>query len=61
MALGPAEPAEVEQPLRGAVEHDAHPVHQMDDARRGLAHRFDRRLVRQEVATVDSVVEMLPG
>ncbi|MNI28010.1 hypothetical protein D3C73_817710 [compost metagenome] len=60
VALRAAEPAEVEQPLRRAVEHDAHPVHQMDDPRCSLTHRLDRRLVGKKIAAVYSVVEMLP-
>ncbi|MNO58965.1 hypothetical protein D3C76_495410 [compost metagenome] len=60
VALRAAEPAEVEQTLRRAVEHNAHPVHQMDNARCGLAHRFDRRLVGKKVAAVYGIVKMLP-
>ncbi|MNE55803.1 hypothetical protein D3C80_1506620 [compost metagenome] len=61
MTLCTPEAAEVEQPLRSAVEHNAHPVHQVDDSRRRLTHRLDRRLVRQEVTAVDGIVKMLPG
>ncbi len=56
-----AEAAEVEQPFGSAVEGDAHAVEQVDDARRLVAHASDRRLVGQEVAAVDGVVEVLPG
>ena len=56
-----AEAAEVEQSLRGAVERHAHAVEQIDDAGSGFAHGLDRRLVGQEVAAIDGVVEMLPG
>ena len=56
-----AEAAKVEQTFGRAIERNAHPVEQIDDAGRGVAHGFDRRLVGEEVATVDRVVEMLPG
>ncbi len=56
-----AEAAEVEQAFRRAVEGHAHAVEQIDDAGRGFAHGLDRRLVGEEVAAVDGVVEVLPG
>ena len=56
-----AEAAEVEQSLGRAVERHAHAVEQVDDAGRRVAHRLDRRLVGEEVAAVDRVVEVLPG
>ena len=56
-----AEAAEIEQTFRRAVEGHAHAVEQVDDAGRGVAHRFHRRLVGEEVATVNGVVKMLPG
>jgi hypothetical protein len=56
-----AEAAEVEQALGGAVEGHAHAVEQVDDGGRGLAHGLDGRLVGQEVAAVDGVVEVLVG
>ncbi len=56
-----AEAAEVEQSFGRAVEGNAHAVEQVDDAGRHVAHRLHRRLVRQEVAAVDGVVEVLPG
>ena len=56
-----AEAAEVEQPFGRAIEGNAHAVEQVDDARRLVAHLLHRRLVRQEVAAVDGVVEVLPG
>jgi hypothetical protein len=40
-----AKAAKVQHSLRSAVEGDAHAVEQIDDARRGLAHAFDRRLI----------------
>src|SRR4051794_3203973 len=52
--------AEVEQAFRSAVERNSHAVEQIDNSRSGIAHRFDRRLVRQEVAAVHGVVEVLP-
>ena len=56
-----AEAAEVEQSLGRAVKGNAHAIEQVDDAGRGFAHRLHRRLVREEVAAVDGVVEVLPG
>ena len=56
-----SEAAEIEQPFGSAIERNAHAVEQIDDARSGLAHGLDRRLVGEEVAAVDRVVEMLPG
>src|ERR1039458_4889514 len=56
-----SEAAEVEQAFGRAIEGDAHAVEQIDDAGSGLAHRLDRRLVGEEVATVDGVVEVDPG
>ena len=55
-----AEAAEVEQPFGRPVERDAHAVEEEDDRRPRLAHRLHRRLVRQEVAAVDRVVEVPP-
>src|ERR1019366_2457266 len=52
---------EIEQTFRRAVEGDAHAVEQVNDARPHLAHRFHRRLVGEEVAAIDRVVEVLPG
>src|SRR5580700_8747647 len=56
-----AEAAKVEQALRSAVEWHPHAVEKIDDARRGIAHRFHRRLVGQKIAAVNSVIKMLPG
>ena len=60
MVLGAAEPAEIKQPFRRTVEHDAHPVHQVNDARRRFTHRFHRRLVGQKVAAIYRIVKMQP-
>ncbi len=56
----PAEAAKIEQSLGSAVERNAHAIEQIDDAGRGLAHVLDRRLVRQKIAAVNRVIEMLP-
>ena len=56
-----AETAEIEQAFGRAVEGYAHAVEQVDDAGRGFAHGFDGRLVGEEVAAVDGVVEVLAG
>ncbi|MNG09347.1 hypothetical protein D3C84_927650 [compost metagenome] len=60
MILRAAETAEVKQAFRRAAEHNAHPVHQVNDAWRCVAHCFDRRLIREEVAAVYRIVEVLP-
>ena len=54
-----AEAPEVEQALGGAVEGHAHAVEQVDDRRSLRGHLLDRRLVGEEVAAVDGVVEVL--
>jgi hypothetical protein len=56
-----SEAAEIEQTFGRAIERNAHAVEQIDDAGSGLAHGLDRRLVGEEVATVDGVVEVYPG
>ena len=58
---GATEAAEVEETFGGAVEGDAHAVEQVDDGGCGLAHGLDGRLVGEEVAAVDGVVEVLVG
>src|SRR5208337_5456204 len=58
MMLGAAEAAEVEQTFGRAIEHHAHPIEQVDDRRRRIAHRLDRRLMREKVAAVNRVVKM---
>src|ERR1700751_1605147 len=55
-----AEAAEIKQSFRRAIEGHAHSVEQIDDPGRGLAHVLDRWLVAEEVASVNSVVKMLP-
>ncbi len=54
----PAESPVVQQSFRRAVEHHAHAVQQVDDSRRGFAHPFDQRLVRQKIAAVNRVIEV---
>src|SRR5215211_8581008 len=58
---GSAEATEIQQSFRRAREGDAHAVEEVDDCRGHLAHGLGGRLVRQEVAAVDRVVEVLPG
>ncbi|MNJ40954.1 hypothetical protein D3C77_358590 [compost metagenome] len=60
MVLRTAETAEIKQALRRPVKHNAHPIHQVDDARSRFAHRFNRRLIRKEVSAVHRIVKMLP-
>ncbi len=54
----PAESPVVQQSFRRSVEHHAHAVQQIDDARRGLAHALDQRLVRQKIAAVNRVIQV---
>ena len=53
-----AEAAEVEQAFGRAIERHAHAVEHVDDARRGVGHALDGRLVREKVAAVDRLFEM---
>ena len=55
-----AEPPLVAKALGRAIEGHAQPVHQVDDPRRPVGQFLDRRLVLEEIAAVDGVVEMLP-
>ena len=57
----PAESPEVEQTLGRAVEGNAHAIEEVDNAGRGVAHVFYRRLIGEEVAAVNRVVKVLPG
>ncbi len=53
-----AESPEVEQPFRRAVERHTHAVQKLDDARRGVGHALDRRLIGEEVAAVHRLFQM---
>src|SRR5580658_12105 len=55
------EAAEIEQTFGRAIEGHAHAVEQIDNAGSGLAHGLDRRLVGEEVAAINRVVEMFVG
>ena len=55
-----AEAALVAEAFLRAVERDAEAVHQVDDLRPLVDHLLDGRLVLQEVAAVDGVVEVEP-
>ncbi len=55
-----AETSLIAKTLGRAVEGHAQPVHQIDDPRRPIGQFLDRRLVLQEIAAVDGVVEMFP-
>ena len=61
MVLGAAEPTKVEQPFRSTREGYAHAVEQINNRRCHLAHCFGWWLVRQEIAAVNCVIEMLIG
>jgi hypothetical protein len=61
----PLEQRAAEQPqiplaLGGAVERHAHAVEQVDDLRRPVGHLVDGRLVLEEVAAVERLVEVHP-
>src|SRR3954452_3304965 len=59
--LCPAEAAKVEQSFRSSREGNAHAIEEINDRRGHFAHCLCRRLVCKKVATIDSVVKMLPG
>ena len=54
-----AESAQVKQAFSGSIEHYAHAVEHVDDFWGGFAHGAYLRLVRQKVAAVNGVVEVL--
>ncbi len=56
-----AETAIVEQAFGRAVEHDAHAIEEIDDVGGFVAHALDERLIGEEIAAVNGVVEMLGG
>ncbi|MNZ69901.1 hypothetical protein D3C78_882170 [compost metagenome] len=58
--LRSAEASEVKQALRCTAEHNAHTVHQVDNTRRSIAHRLNRRLIRKKVSAVNRIIKMLP-
>src|ERR687890_213837 len=60
VAMMTASAGEVQKPLGRAREGDAHAVEEVDDRGRHLAHLLHGRLVGEEVAAVDRVVEVLP-
>ncbi len=55
-----AEAALVAKALRRPVERHAQSVHEINDLRAPIGHFLHGRLMLQEVATVDRIVEMLP-
>ena len=55
-----AEAALIAKAFGRAIEGHAQAIHQVDDPRRPIGHFLDRRLMLQEVAAVDRVVEVLP-
>jgi hypothetical protein len=56
----PAEATEIEEPFGRAVEGDTHAVEHEDDPGGGVRHPFDRRLIREEVATIDGLFQVHP-
>ena len=56
-----AEPAEVEEPFVGAIEGNPHAVEQVDDLRGGVAHPLHRRLLGEEVAALERVLDVDVG
>ena len=55
-----AESALIAKTFGRAIEGDAEPVHQVDDSRTPVDHFLDRRLMVEEIAAVNRVVEMEP-
>src|SRR5205807_10310929 len=60
MMLGSAKTTKVEQSFIRSRKRHSHAIEQVDDRRRHLAHGFRRRLIREKVAAINRVVEMLP-
>src|SRR5687767_865110 len=59
MVQGPAETSEIEQAFFRTSERHSHPVEEVNDFRRHVAHSFDRPLVCEKVSAVHGVVKML--
>ncbi|MNZ62537.1 hypothetical protein D3C78_806620 [compost metagenome] len=55
-----SETTEIKQSFRCAVEHNPHPVHQMNDPWSRLTHRLNRRLICQKVTAIHRIIKMLP-
>src|SRR5580704_5774476 len=56
-----AEAAKIEQAFGSTIKRHAHAIEQINNSRRGFAHRFYGRLIGKEVAAINRVVEVLPG
>ena len=58
--LRTTESAQVKKAFRSAVEHDPHAIEKVHDGRSRLAHACHHGLVRQEIAAIDGIVDVLP-
>ena len=58
--LRTTESAQVKKAFRSAVEHDPHAIEKVHDGRSRLAHARHHGLVRQEIAAIDGIVDVLP-
>ena len=58
--LRATESAQVKKTFRSAIEHDPHAIEKVHDGRSRLAHARHHGLVRQEIAAVDGIVDVLP-
>src|ERR1051325_7640110 len=61
MVFGPTKTPEIQQALAGTRKRHTHAVEKINNRGRHFAHGFGWRLVRQEIAAVNRVVEMFPG
>src|SRR5687768_12559127 len=52
-------PPEIHQAFLCSRKWNSHPIEQVDDLRSHIAHSLNRGLVRQKVAAVHRIVEML--
>src|SRR4051812_42277663 len=59
MVQGAAKASKIQQTFFRAREWNAHPIKEVDDLRRHVAHSFYRRLVCEKIAAIDGVVQVL--
>src|SRR5690606_8557064 len=55
-----AETATIDEAFGRAVKGYAEPIHQVDNFRRPVGHFLHGRLMLEEVAAIDGIIEMLP-
>src|SRR6185295_16365332 len=55
------EASKIKEPFARAREGHTHPIEEINDRWRHLAHRFCRRLAGKKVAAINRIVKMFPG